>query len=80
MSGTHRYGPTAARKEGRPGRELRPSTTTIDIHAHVSVPAAQAVVAPHLDPKTIPLAHFATAFMAGGPHAAREYWIAGAVR
>jgi aminocarboxymuconate-semialdehyde decarboxylase len=60
LSGTHRYGPTAARKEERPGRDLRPSTTTIDIHAHVSVPAAQVVVAPHLDPKTVPLAHFAT--------------------
>jgi aminocarboxymuconate-semialdehyde decarboxylase len=30
------------------------------IHSHVSVPAAAALVAPHLDPATIPLAHFST--------------------
>ena len=40
------YGPTAARKHGRPGRETRPRSPTIDIHSHVSVPAAAAVVAP----------------------------------
>ena len=55
------YGPTAARKHGRPGRETRPRSPTIDIHSHVSVPAAAAVVAPHLDVATIPLAFFSTA-------------------
>ena len=38
------YGLTAARKHGRPGREARPRTTTVDIHSHVSVPAAAAFV------------------------------------
>jgi aminocarboxymuconate-semialdehyde decarboxylase len=33
---------------------------TIDVHSHVGVPQAAALVAPHLDPSTIPLAHFAT--------------------
>src|SRR5437870_10314080 len=47
----HPYGPTAARKHGKPGRELRPKSTTIDIHSHVGVPAAAAaLVKPHLDP------------------------------
>src|ERR1700753_313427 len=55
------YGPTAARKQTRPGRETRPRSMTIDIHSHVAVPAAAAVAAPHLDVATIPLAHFATA-------------------
>jgi aminocarboxymuconate-semialdehyde decarboxylase len=56
----NKYGPTAARSPGRPGRELRPQSMTIDIHSHVAVPAAAAVVQPHLDLSTIPLAHFAT--------------------
>ena len=54
------YGPTAARKHDRPGRETRPRTTTIDIHSHVSVPAAAAIVEPYLDVSTIPLAFFST--------------------
>jgi aminocarboxymuconate-semialdehyde decarboxylase len=54
------YGPTAARKHGRPGRDTRPCTTTIDIHSHVSVPAAAAIVEPYLDLSTIPLAFFST--------------------
>src|SRR4029077_2384683 len=54
------YGPTAARKHGRPGRDTRPRTTTIDIHSHVSVPAAAAIVEPYLDLSTIPLAFFST--------------------
>jgi len=53
------YGPTAARRHARPGRDTRPGGTTIDIHSHVSVPAAAALVAPHLDVSTIPLAFFA---------------------
>jgi aminocarboxymuconate-semialdehyde decarboxylase len=35
--------------------------TTVDIHSHVAVPAAAAVVAPFLDPSTVPLAFFSTA-------------------
>ncbi len=57
----NKYGPTAARKHGKIGREVRPQTTTIDIHAHVAVPAAAAFVQPYLDVSKIPLAHFATA-------------------
>ncbi len=60
MQAIHPYGPTAARKHGRPGRELRPQSVTIDIHAHVSVPAAAALVTPHLDLSTVPLAFFST--------------------
>jgi aminocarboxymuconate-semialdehyde decarboxylase len=57
----NRYGPTAARREGKPGRELRPSSTTIDIHSHVAIPAAAAFVRPHLDPASLALTHFADA-------------------
>jgi aminocarboxymuconate-semialdehyde decarboxylase len=57
----NKYGPTAARRHGKPGRELRPSSTTIDIHSHVAIPAAAAFVKPHLDPAAIPLTHFADA-------------------
>jgi aminocarboxymuconate-semialdehyde decarboxylase len=57
----NKYERTAARRHGRPGRELRPPSTTIDIHSHVAVPRAAALVAPHLDLATIPLAHFADA-------------------
>ena len=42
MTDTNRYGPTAARKQKKPGREIRPQSTTIDIHSHVVVPAAAA--------------------------------------
>ena len=54
------YGSTAARSHGRPGRETRPRSVTIDIHSHVAVPEAAAIVAPHLDISTIPLAFFST--------------------
>ena len=57
----NKYGPTAARRHGKPGREMRPSSTTIDIHSHVAIPDAAALVRPHLDPAAIPLAHFADA-------------------
>ena len=52
------YDPTAARPRTRPGRDIRPATPTIDMHAHVAVPAAGAIAGPHLDPATIPLARF----------------------
>jgi aminocarboxymuconate-semialdehyde decarboxylase len=57
----NKYANTAARPHLRPGRELRPSSTTIDIHSHVAIPAAAAFVAPHLDAATVPLVHFADA-------------------
>jgi aminocarboxymuconate-semialdehyde decarboxylase len=56
----NKYSDTAARAHGRPGRELRPKSVTIDMHAHAAVPAAGKFIAPHLDVSTIPLAHFAS--------------------
>ena len=61
MNALSPYGPTAARKPGRPGRDVRPRTTTVDIHSHVAVAAAAAVVAPYLDVSTVPLTFFSTA-------------------
>ena len=57
----NKYEATAARKHGKPGREIRPKSTTIDIHSHVAIPQAGAFVKPHLDLSTIPLGHFANA-------------------
>ena len=57
----NKYGPTAARKHGKVGRDVRPKTTTVDIHAHVAVPEAAKFVEPHLDLSNKPLAHFAKA-------------------
>ena len=57
----NKYSATAARRHGKPGRELRPNSITIDIHSHVAVPAAAEFVEPYLDWATIPLAHFADA-------------------
>src|SRR5271156_2989177 len=57
----NKYGPTAARRRGKPGREVRPKSVTVDIHSHVAVPEAAKFVEPHLDVKTIPLAHFSNA-------------------
>lgn len=45
MTPWNKYEPTAARKHGKPGREARPQSVTIDIHSHVAVPAAGAYVA-----------------------------------
>jgi len=57
---TNHYGPTAAREHGRPGREARPRSMTIDMHSHVMVPEAFALTQPHVDLSLVPLAHFAT--------------------
>jgi aminocarboxymuconate-semialdehyde decarboxylase len=56
-----KYEATAARKRGKPGREIRPKTTTIDIHSHVAIPQAMAFAKPHLDMATLGLAEFANA-------------------
>src|SRR5205823_11655958 len=56
----NRYGPTAARPQGKPGRTLRPQSLTVDLHSHVAVPRAAELVKPHLDFSTIPLARYAT--------------------
>jgi len=54
------YGATAARAQGRPGREMRPRSVTVDMHSHVMVPEAAALTQPHIDLAKVPLAHFAT--------------------
>jgi aminocarboxymuconate-semialdehyde decarboxylase len=46
----NRYDLTSARQHGRPGREIRPKSLTVDIHSHASVPAAAELVRPHLSP------------------------------
>jgi aminocarboxymuconate-semialdehyde decarboxylase len=51
----NKYEPTAARKRGRPGRETRPKGITVDMHAHVAVPRAGEIAAPHLKATTDPL-------------------------
>ncbi len=56
----NRYEPTAARKRGKPGRESRPKSVTIDMHAHVAVPRAGEIANPHVDRATVPLDHFST--------------------
>src|SRR5215813_5833404 len=56
----NRYGATAARPQGKPGRTMRPQSLTVDLHAHVAVPRAAELVKPHLDLSTIPLARYAT--------------------
>ena len=57
---SNHYGVTSARVHGAPGRDVRPASVTIDMHSHVMVPEAAALVQPHLDISTIPLAKFAT--------------------
>ncbi len=56
----NKYEPTAARKRGKPGRETRPKSTTIDMHAHVAVPRVADVVTPHLKKSTDPLVQDST--------------------
>jgi aminocarboxymuconate-semialdehyde decarboxylase len=57
----NRYGLTAARRHRALGRARRPTTTTIDIHAHIVIPAAAKEAGPHVDLSKVPLAHFADA-------------------
>jgi aminocarboxymuconate-semialdehyde decarboxylase len=57
----NKYQPTAARKHGRPGREVRPKSITVDVHSHVAVPRAAELVKPHLSPTAAPLVAFADA-------------------
>ena len=54
----NKYANTAARKHGKPGREQRPKSITIDAHAHIAVPRAVEFVKPYLDVSTVPLEHF----------------------
>jgi aminocarboxymuconate-semialdehyde decarboxylase len=55
----NRYGLTAARVHKKVGRARRPSSTTIDMHCHVTVPEAGKFAAPHMDVSKVPLAFFA---------------------
>ena len=57
----NRYGRTAARNHDADGLARRPSSVTIDIHAHIVVPQAAKLAQPHVDLSRIPLAHFADA-------------------
>ena len=56
----NKYEPTAARKRGRPGRETRPKSLTVDMHAHVAVPRVADIVTPHLKQSTDPLVQAST--------------------
>jgi aminocarboxymuconate-semialdehyde decarboxylase len=57
----NKYADTAARKHGKPGRDVRPKSVTIDMHAHVAVPRVAEIVAPHLKDATDPLVQESTA-------------------
>ena len=57
----NKYADTAARMHGKPGRDVRPKSMTIDAHTHIAVPRAAEFIKPHLDVSTIPLAHFSSA-------------------
>ncbi len=54
------YGLTAAREHGKPGREVRPKSLTLDCHAHIVVPAAAAYAKPHLAANADHLTSFAS--------------------
>ena len=57
----NRYGRTAARIHDADGLARRPSSVTIDIHAHIVVPQAAKLAQPHIDTGRVPLAHFSDA-------------------
>ena len=57
----NRYGRTAARIHHADGLARRPSSATIDIHAHIVVPQAAKLAQPHIDISRLPLAYFSDA-------------------
>ena len=57
----NRYGLTAARIHDADGRARRPSSPTIDIHAHIVIPEAAKIAQPHIDASRIPLGYFSDA-------------------
>jgi aminocarboxymuconate-semialdehyde decarboxylase len=57
----NRYGRTAARIHDSDGLARRPSSVTIDIHAHIVVPEATKLARPHLDISRTPLTFFSDA-------------------
>jgi len=56
----NKYANTAARQHGKPGREVRPKSVTIDCHCHVAVPRVAEIVGPHLKQATDPLVQSST--------------------
>ena len=58
IDGKNRYGRTAARIHDADGLARRPSSVTIDIHAHIVVPQAAKLAQPHIDTSRMPLAYF----------------------
>lgn len=60
MDETNNYGPTAARAHGRPGRQTRPQSRTIDMHSHIFLAEADAFAGPHVDIATLPMARHST--------------------
>lgn len=58
--GSNRYDATAARPAGLPRAPLPTGAMTVDMHSHVDVPEAQAMVAGAFDPMTMPLVRFST--------------------
>ena len=56
----NKYADTAARKHGKPGRDVRPKSLTVDMHAHVAVPRVAEIVTPHLKQSTDPLVQDST--------------------
>jgi aminocarboxymuconate-semialdehyde decarboxylase len=56
----NKYADTAARRHGRPGREVRPKGLTVDSHCHVAVARVAEIVAPHLKQSTDPLVQAST--------------------
>ena len=59
MTQWNKYEPTAARPRGKPGREIRPKSLTVDFHSHVGVPQAAELVKPYLATNAMPLVTFA---------------------
>ena len=60
MEETNHYGLTSARVHGKPGRETRPSTLTVDMHSHIYLPEADAFAGPQVDISMIPMAKYST--------------------
>jgi len=56
----NKYANTAARKHGKPGRDVRPKSLTVDMHCHVTVPRVAEIVAPHLKNTNDPLVAHST--------------------
>jgi aminocarboxymuconate-semialdehyde decarboxylase len=56
----NKYANTAARKHGKPGRDVRPKSLTVDMHCHVTVPRVADIVGPHLKNTNDPLVAHST--------------------